>query len=244
MLHGKSVSVIIPARNEGAHLDVVISRIPTWVDEILVIDGNSTDGTLVIAKSNPRVNFAAAQRSNGKGAALSVGFSKAKMDLVAIIDADGSMDPSELETFVRIAQQYDVVKGSRYLKNGGSTDLTWVRSMGNRALTKFANFLFDQNWSDMAYGYAIFKRDILENLALTNYDAQGSIFSHKAYGQGFEIETLMFTRAARRGLKIAEVPSFEHDRIAGSSNLRAIRDGVRVLICLFVERARSNPRNL
>jgi len=78
-------------------------------------------------------------------------------------------------------------------------------------------------------------------LALTNYDGLGSIATHKAYGQGFETETLMFTRAARRGLKIVEIPSFETPRTAGASNLRAVRDGFRVLFSLFIERARSVP---
>ena len=242
MIFGSSVSVVVPARNEGRHLVEVLDQLPNWVDEILVIDGNSSDNTLEIAKSYSRVNYSARQRSNGKGAALSAGFAKAKSDFVAIIDADGSMDPGELEKFMELALTNDVVKGSRYLPGGGSTDLTFVRSFGNRLLTKLANLLFSQNWTDMAYGFAVFRREILEDLALINYDAQGSIFSHKAYGQGFEIETLMFTRAARRHLKIAEIPSFESERISGSSNLRAIRDGFRVLICLFIERSRSNPR--
>jgi hypothetical protein len=134
------------------------------------------------------------------------------------------------------------VKGSRYLNGGGSSDLTMFRSFGNKVLTKIANNFFHQEWTDLAYGYAAFDRKLLSSLALTNYDALGSLFSHKAYGQGFEIETLMFCRAARRGIKLVEVPAYENDRIAGASNLRAIRDGVRVLIALFVERARSIPK--
>lgn len=243
MFNEKSVSLVIPAKNELASLPTVLDSIPSYVDEVIIVDGHSSDGTLEYARSHPRVDKVVRQRSKGKGAALSTGFANATMDLVAIIDADGSMDLRELEVFLKVIPRFGIVKGSRYLEGGGSSDLTWFRSFGNKALTEIANRFFQQEWTDMAYGFAVFDRDLLQGLALTNYDALGSIFSHKAYGQGFEIETLMFCRAARRGINLMEVPSFEKDRIAGASNLRAIRDGVRVLVALFVERARSVPKD-
>lgn len=243
MFNEKSVSLVIPAKNELASLPTVLNSIPSYVDEVIIVDGHSGDGTLEYAKSHPRVDKVVRQRSKGKGAALSAGFANATMDLVAIIDADGSMDLRELEVFLKVIPRFGIVKGSRYLKGGGSSDLTWFRSFGNKALTEIANRFFQQEWTDMAYGFAVFDRDLLQGLALTNYDALGSIFSHKAYGQGFEIETLMFCRAARRGINLMEVPSFEKDRIAGASNLRAIRDGIRVLVALLAERARSVPKD-
>lgn len=243
MLNGKSISLVIPAKNELASLPTVLDEIPGYVDEVIIVDGHSNDGTFDYAEKHPRVDKVVRQRSKGKGAALSAGFANATMDLVAIIDADGSMSLEELEGFLRVVPSFGIVKGSRYLEGGGSSDLTTFRSVGNKVLTGIANRFFEQNWSDMAYGYAVFDRKILQGLALTNYDALGSIFSHKAYGQGFEIETLMFCRAARRGIQLIEVPSFEKDRIAGASNLRAIRDGVRVLVAIFVEKVRSVPKD-
>lgn len=243
MFKDSSVTLLIPAKNELASLPTVLADIPDYVDEIIVIDGHSDDGTLEFALNHPRVDKVVRQRSKGKGAALSAGFASATKDLVVIIDADGSMDLSELAVFLEQFPGCGIAKGSRYLSGGGSSDLTAFRSIGNRVLTSIANRFFDQGWTDMAYGYAVFDRTLLQGLALTNYDALGSMFSHKAYGQGFEIETLMFCRAARRGIKLVEVPSYEKDRIAGASNLRAIRDGVRVLISLCVERARSVPKD-
>jgi glycosyltransferase involved in cell wall biosynthesis len=235
------VSLIVPVKNEAPTIEWILDKIPTYVSEVIVVDGNSNDETVSIAKRHARVSHVIVQISKGKGAALSAGFAIATGELVAIIDADGSMQPAELSKYLEKFPEYDVVKGSRYLPGGGSTDLTFIRSFGNRLLTRLANVLFEQSWTDMAYGYAVFKRSVLDDLALTNYDKLGSILGHKSYGQGFEIETLMFTRAARRKMKIVEVPSFEDDRIAGSSNLRAIRDGFRVLIALFVERSRTVP---
>ena len=235
------VSLIVPVKNEAPTIEWLLNQIPPDISEIIVVDGNSHDKTVELARGHQRVSRVIVQRSKGKGAALSAGFAIATGELVAIIDADGSMKPSELSKYIEKFPEYDVVKGSRYLQSGGSTDLTFVRSLGNRLLTRLANLLFDQSWTDMAYGYAVFKRSVLDELALTDYDKLGSILGHKSYGQGFEIETLMFTRAARRKMKIIEVPSFEENRIAGSSNLRAMRDGFRVLIALFVERSRSVP---
>jgi len=238
------VSVIVPVKNESGAIKLILDKMPNYVHEVIVVDGNSTDNTVEIAQAHPRVDKVIIQQSRGKGGALSAGFAKATGDLIAIIDADGSMEPSELSDYIEKFPQYDVVKGSRYLQGGGSTDLTAIRSVGNKALTALANFLFKQKWSDMAYGYAVFSSKAVEELALTNYDKMGSFFGHKSYGQGFEIETLMFTRAARRGMKICEVPSFEGDRISGSSNLRAVRDGFRVLFALIIERSRSTPSQL
>ena len=243
MYKGKSVTVIIPAKDELASLPYVLSEIPIYVDEVIIIDGHSIDGTYEFSLSHNRVSKVIRQRSKGKGAALSAGFAASNCDYVAIIDADGSMNLSELSNFLDAFPGCGIAKGSRYLYGGGSSDLTMFRSLGNRALTGLANIFFKQSWTDMAYGYAVFDRRLLASLALTNYDALGSMFSHKAYGQGFEIETLMFSRAARRDIKLVEIPSFENARIAGSSNLRAVRDGVRVLIALLLERARSAPKD-
>lgn len=234
---------MIPAKNELASLPIVLEDVPDYIDEVIVVDGHSNDGTYEFAQTHPQVDKVVRQRSKGKGAALSAGFASATKDLVVIIDADGSMNLSELGLFLNEFPNCGIAKGSRYLSGGGSSDLTLFRSFGNKVLTQVANRFFGQEWTDMAYGYAVFDRRLLAGLALTNYDALGSMFSHKSYGQGFEIETLMFCRAAKRGIKLVEVPSFERDRIAGTSNLRAIRDGLRVLIALLIERSRSVPED-
>jgi glycosyltransferase involved in cell wall biosynthesis len=228
--------------NESATLTSIIDSIPTYVDEIIVIDGRSKDNTYEIASNHPRVNKVLRQRSRGKGAALSLGFAMATCDLVAIIDADGSMDPAELKDFLNMFPQAEIVKGSRSKKMGGtSADLTIFRDLGNRVLTKLCNFWFKENWTDLAYGYAVVDRKALGKLGLSSYDEMGSVFGHKSYGQGFEIEALIFCRSSKWGFRVLEVASAEHRRISGSSNLRAIRDGFRVLSAIVIEKNRSKP---
>ena len=242
MHNNYSVSLIIPAMNESATLTSIIDSVPTYVDEIIVIDGRSKDDTFEIASNHPRVNKVLRQRSRGKGAALSLGFAVATCDLVAIIDADGSMDPAELQNFLNMFPQAEIVKGSRSKKLGGtSADLTIFRDLGNRVLTKLCNFWFKENWTDLAYGYAVVDRKALGKLGLSSYDEMGSVFGHKSYGQGFEIEALIFCRSSKWGFRVIEVASAEHRRISGSSNLRAIRDGFRVLSAIIIEKNRSKP---
>ena len=242
MHNNYSVSLIIPAMNESATLTSIIDSVPTYVDEIIVIDGRSKDNTFEIASNHPRVNKVLRQRSRGKGAALSLGFAVATCDLVAIIDADGSMDPAELKKFLNMFPQAEIVKGSRSKKLGGtSADLTIFRDLGNRVLTKLCNVWFKENWTDLAYGYAVVERKALGKLGLSSYDEMGSVFGHKSYGQGFEIEALIFCRSSKWGFRVLEVASAEHRRISGSSNLRAIRDGFRVLSAIIIEKNRSKP---
>ena len=242
MHNNYSVSLVIPAMNESATLTSIIDSVPTYVDEIIVIDGRSKDNTFEIASNHPKVNKVIRQRSRGKGAALSLGFAMASCDLVAIIDADGSMDPAELKGFLNMFPQAEIVKGSRSKKMGGtSADLTLVRDLGNRVLTKLCNFWFKENWTDLAYGYAVVDRKALGKLGLSSYDEMGSVFGHKSYGQGFEIEALIFCRSSKWGFRVLEIASAEHRRISGSSNLRAIRDGFRVLSAIIIEKNRSKP---
>jgi len=241
------VSVIIPAKNEALNLKLILDSLPAYVDEVLVIDGGSVDGTLEIAKNHPRVDRVLIQRSKGKGSALSLGLREASNEYVVMLDADGSMDAGEIVDFVAALDGgADVVRGSRYLEGGGSTDLTPFRSLGNRLLTGLANRLFDVDWTDLAYGYAAFRKSALRQMDVFYFDSKtnsGRLSRGMAYGQGFEIESLIFCRGARRGLRTIEIPSMESPRLHGSSNLKAIPDGLRALSAILIERIRSRRLN-
>jgi hypothetical protein len=116
----------------------------------------------------------------------------------------------------------DFAKGSRFIHGGGSDDLTWLRTLGNYGLCTVVNILFGQKYSDLCYGYNAFWRGCLDYVQLDC--------------TGFEIETQICLRMHKAKMKIAEVPSMEHARIYGQSNLRTFRDGWRVLMTIFRER--------
>ena len=222
------VSLIIPALNEARNLPWVLERVPVSVDEVILVDGYSTDNTIAVARQcRPDIQVVQ-QRGSGKGMALRTGFDAARGDYIVMMDADGSMDPGEIDLFVgALDVGYQFVKGSRYLPGAGSEDLTRVRSWGNRCLVTAVNTLFTVPFSDLCYGYVAFRRDVLTALHLTSH--------------GFEIETELIVHAVKARLRIAEVPSIELVRRYGTSNLNAFRDGRRVFRTLARERLRRVP---
>ena len=238
------ISLVIPAKNEERNLPWVIERIPATVDEVILVDGNSTDGTIAITKQLRPDAVILQQKANGKGSALVTGLLAATGDIVVMIDADGSMDPIEIHGLVgALLSGADVVKASRYVAGGGSDDISHLRNAGNQGLRIVSKLLFKHDWSELAYGYAAFWTDILPALHLEPIVESGNPLSKKEYGRGFEIEALLFTRSIKVGLKMSEVFSFEYPRIYGESNLATFKDGWRVLTALFRERFTPIPKH-
>lgn len=212
----KTISLVIPARNEAHNLAWVLERIPECVDDVVLVDGSSTDATSAMAKfCYPAIRIVG-QNSPGKGEGLRAGFAAAKGDIVVMIDADGSMDPREIPHYIWYLEHgYDFVKGSRFIAGGGSLDITPLRRTGNRALMALVNSRFDTHFTDLCYGFCAFHRSWLPILGLA--------------ATGFEIETEMTLQAVTAGLRVTEVPSMELPRRSGSSALHVVRDGWRVL---------------
>jgi glycosyltransferase involved in cell wall biosynthesis len=211
-----SVSLVIPVRNEARNIAWVLEQVADDVDEIIVVDGNSTDVTVITARAYRPDLRIVPQQGTGKGSALRTGFQAATGDIIVMMDADGSMSPQEIRHYVHfLSNGYDFVKGSRFISGGGSLDITWFRRLGNLFLLTAFNTAYDAHLSDLCYGFCAFHRRYLEHLRLS--------------ATGFEIEAEMTVRAMQAGLRIAEVPSLELPRRTGASNLHAIRDGIRVL---------------
>ena len=211
-----SVSLVIPVRNEARNVGWVLEQIANDVDEIILVDGNSTDVTLITARRHRPDVRVVPQQGAGKGSALRTGFLAATGDIIVMMDADGSMLPQEIRHYLHfLANGYDFVKGSRFISGGSSLDITRIRGLGNWFLLTVFNTAYGAHLTDLCYGFCAFHRRYLEHLHLS--------------ATGFEIEAEMTVRAMQAGLRIAEVPSIELPRRSGASNLHAIRDGIRVL---------------
>lgn len=234
---GPRVTVVVPAFNEAKNLAEVLPTLPP-VHEVLVVDGNSSDNSReVVAQTLPSARFIT-QTRKGKGNALACGFENATGDIIVMFDADGSADANEIEPMVQaLLAGADVAKGSRKLPGGGSVDLTKIRDYGNKFLTGSVNLLFKTQYTDLCYGYNAFWKDVLPYLALPSTSPK---LANWTWGDGFEIETLINCRIAAAGLKVTEVPSMERDRIHGSSNLNAFKDGLRAFRTIIAEKKRSN----
>lgn len=224
-----SVSVIIPAKNEARNLMHVFATIPEWVDEIVLVDGHSVDDTVAVAqKLHPAVKIVH-QTGKGKGNALQEGFAAAKGDILVMMDADGSTDGGEIPRFVAaLTTGADFAKGARFAMGGWSDDITFSRHLGNRVLGVLVNVLFGTRYTDLCYGYNAFWAKHLPKL---NLDCDG-----------FEVETVMNVRAAKAGLAIQEIPSHEHSRVHGESNLRVVHDGLRIARFIVRERLDRSRR--
>ena len=232
------ISVIVPALNEAKNLPHVFARLPQ-VDEIVLVDGGSTDDTIAVARRlRPEIRVVR-QNRKGKGNALACGFAEATGDIIVMIDADGSTDPMEIPRFIEALREgADFAKGSRFRATGGSADITRLRRAGNKCLSMLVNVMFRTRYSDLCYGYNAFWAHCLDVFDLDSTSPAPDNTDGRLWGDGFEIETLLNLRAARAELKITEVPSFEHNRIHGVSNLNAFTDGMRVLRTI----AREWPR--
>ena len=219
-----SITAIIPARNEAKNLPFVLAAIPAYVDEVILVDGNSSDDTIAVAQALMPTIVIVHQQGTGKGNALIEGCAAATCEALVLLDADGSTHPAEIGRYVdALVRGADFVKGSRYMSEGGSGDITKLRSFGNRAFTKTTNMLYGTQYTDLCYGFNAVWANKVGILGLN--------------GDGFEIETMMNLRVAKAGFKVAEIPSFEHERIFGVSNLRTFRDSMRVLRTIVKEMA-------
>jgi hypothetical protein len=222
LLPTPTVSLIIPTRNEARNVADVLGRLPKMVTEVVLVDASS-DVTKLMARSSRSDIRIIGEPAPGKGNALRAGLAAAHGDVLVAMDADGSMSPEEIPRFVHpLEHGFDFTKGSRFMAGGGSLDITPTRRAGNRALVEAANLLLGVRYTDLCYGFFAMRRIFLESLDLRS--------------TGFEIETEIIVRAQLIGLRIAEVPSVELPRRTGESNLRAVRDGTRVLRTLLMER--------
>ncbi len=222
----KNVSIIVPTLNEAENLRQLLHSILKFdfIKEIIFIDAHSKDGTEELIRSYiPRhmeIRFFL-QESKGKGAALIEGFQKAKGEIIVIIDADLSHDISEIPALIKPIQDgtADTVLASRFLKEGGSEDITKFRIFGNWIFCSLVNLFWHVNYTDLCYGFRAFKSEIIPKLELET--------------TGFEIETEISIEIAKKSISFVEIPSYEYARKAGAGKLRTFQDGWRILSTIF-----------
>ena len=211
------ISVIICTLNEENSLPFVLLKVPDWVDEVLLVDGHSTDGTVQIAtRLLPKVHVLY-QAGKGKGDALKIGINEAKGEIIVTLDADGETPPAEIERFVQpLLDGYDFAKGSRLFRRRPQK-MPRYRWMGNKILAYTCNILYGTRFSDICCGYNAFRKK--EFLKLNLYPGKNEV--------GCSMEQQMIVRAKKAGMKIKEVPVYSDGRIAGKSIISSVRQSVK-----------------
>ncbi len=216
-----NVSVVIPTLNEEKNLGILLKELKNLklINEIIIIDGYSTDKTVQEAKKfGCKVIF----DDMGKGSALRKGLDAARGDIIICMDADLSMLSNEIHLLVAgIKAGYDICMGSRFIQGGGSDDMSLIRKFGNKFFVFLVNLLWNMNYSDLCYGYRSLKKSTIKKLDLKS--------------DGFGIETEISIKAAKKGLKVLEVPSFEKARKFGKGKLKTFNDGWRIFKIIVTE---------
>jgi glucosyl-dolichyl phosphate glucuronosyltransferase len=229
-----SVSVVVSALNEERNIPRLFAQLPGDIHEIILVDGCSADATVATARAlRPDVRVVTQQKASRRQA-LTCGFAAATGDIIAMIDADGSVDPAEIPRFVEaLSDGADFAKGTRSASGGGSSGSTRLRTFGNLLLTVLFNAIYGRRYSDLCCGINVFWRRHVPVLRLDQVpgdrDRPGLDVS--------EVTSLIHMRAARAGLVVVEVPSHGLQRRRGVSNLTAIDEGRRVLRALLSERS-------
>jgi len=223
---GAKVSLIIPTLNEVGSIEAVLNEVPRdIVDEVLIVDGHSTDGTPELVR---HLGFAVIQQpGRGYGDAIATGFKHAAGDIIVLADADGSYELADIRHLVqRVREGADLALGSRYLPESGSDDDTLVRYVGNKAFTFMFRAMYGVEISDVLFFYVAIRREVAA--AIT------------ASSSGFEYILEFLIKADRAGFKFAEIPSAEKARTAGKSKVNAFRDGLRMLWCMTCVKLRCD----
>jgi glycosyltransferase involved in cell wall biosynthesis len=206
------VSVLICTLNEAENLPYVLPRIPDWVDEVLIIDGGSVDGTVKAARELRPDALILLQPGRGKGDAVQFGVSQARGDIIVTLDADGETDPSELAVFVdAVKQGSDFAKGSRLIQ-GRPLRMPFYRWVGNRVLASAFNLLYGTRFTDICSGYTAFRRQAFLQLRLTYTNC--------------EMEQQMLARARKLNMRVVEVPHHSAGRLAGMSKISGLKQGI------------------
>jgi glycosyltransferase involved in cell wall biosynthesis len=219
-----SVSVVLCTLNEVANVPFVMKEIPDWVDEIILVDGGSVDGTVERAlQIRPRVRVVHQTRP-GKDTAVRDGVALAQGEIVVTLDCDGETSPHDIRSFLDpLLDGYDFAKGSRFVSGDGDKSL--LRLLGNRVIVRFFNMLYSTRFTDVCSGLNALWRVRAEHAGVWP-------------SQGWKYEPRLVARAIRRKLRVVEVPQHSKGRQAGRSKLPNFRQGFLSICYLLWERFR------
>ena len=211
----KSV-VLLPTYNERENLSQIVPAILTAAPvDVWVLDDNSPDGTGAIADSlaaaEPRVRVTHRPQKQGLGAAYLDGFRRALdagYERILEMDADFSHPPAALIDLLRLAENNDLVLGSRWVRGGGTQNWPWHRKLISRGGSLYARTLLGVSIRDLTGGFKCFRREVLAALDLDRV---------KTTGYAFQIE--LTYRAIKKGFRVVETPFLFVERAEGVSKM-------------------------
>ena len=214
-------TLLIPTLNEIEALRVVMPKLSkSPVDEILIIDGGSIDGTVEYLES---LGYEVLSQKNiGFGGALLEGLNRAAGEIIVEFTSDGSSIPEVIPLLVsKIKKGKDLVIASRYLDGAISYDDDFVTAFGNKLFTSIVNKVFKGNYTDVLVGFRAYRKSIAMKL---NLDTPGLGWT-----------TQSSIRFLKNGYKVTEIPADEPKRIGGVRKMKPIKTGLEILQLILKE---------
>ena len=214
----KDLTLVIPAKNEAESLPTVLNELKSIeVNKIIVLPEDDILTLNAIKNFNVKIIY---QKGKGFGNALKLGINSVDTKYFCIFNADGSFDPIYLNELRNILiNGSDFVFSSRYLKNGGSEDDTFLTFIGNKFFTSCCNLLFKLNISDVLYTYVMGSTKAFKSLDMIYDD--------------FSFCVELPIKAKLKNYILTHSPSFERSRIAGVKKVNEFKDGFLILISIL-----------
>lgn len=219
--------VIVPCHNEAATVRAVLESIRSAVPDadVLVVDDGSTDATALEVQSVPGVRLHRLSHNRGKGVALREGVRLSAGDPIVFLDADGQDDPFEIPKLLdRCDAAHPFVNGSKFIGFMEPGAISRPNFHGNRFMTLAIRVCFGGRVTDSQSGFRAMRRSLIAGWTLVS--------------TSYEIETEMLCKALKDGVAVVEVPVTRKARGGGVSGFKRVRNGLRILRTILVERFR------
>ncbi len=215
------VTLFIPTLNEIEGMREIMPRIKRdWVDEIIVVDGNSTDGTFEYATECGYITIR--QKSKGAIEAYWEALEIATGDVIIPFSPDGNSIPELIpELIAKMKEGYDMVIASRYCPGAKSEDDDWASAFGNWLFTAVINFIFGGRYTDSLVMFRAWRKELIQ------------LFRHDVRGAGFEPELCI--QCARHKKRVAEIPGDEPKRIIGEGKISKLKGALAIAFLILKE---------
>jgi len=213
-----TVTLLVPTLNEIEGMKVIMPRVrPEWVDQIMILDGGSTDGTIEYARQQGY--FVHVQKEPGIRQGYMEALPHITGDVVLTFSPDGNSIPELIPQLVeKIAEGYDMVIASRYLGPATSDDDDFLTAFGNWLFTRTVNLLFRANYTDVMVIYRAYWTNLISFLDLDKDSSHRT--PERILGTRISWEPLLSVRAAKMKLRVTEIPGDEPPRIGGERKLQ------------------------
>lgn len=217
------VTLLVPTLNEINGMKTVMPHIkPGWCDQILIVDGQSTDGTAAYARAQGY--DVVIQQKKGMRHAYMEALPHVKGDVILTFSPDGNSIPELIPACIdKLKEGYDMVVVSRYAKGAKSYDDDAVTSFGNWLFTTMINLMHGGNYTDAMVIYRAYRKSLIMELDLDKDDSYA--FEEKLFKTNISWEPLLSIRCAKRKLKCADIPGDEPAREGGERKLQVLKWG-------------------